>query len=262
MNERLERVDVSGVKGMFAESETGKRDRDEDFIACGDSIGLRVAVLCDGMGGGRSGDVASESTAREFITGIQRIKSELEDRWYVQEYRFEAIARVISDCHEAVISIAGSSGISGTTLTGIVSTYDQDRVSLVDLVHIGDSRCYRICKGVPELLTNDHSITGDMVRAEYIKIHEIEETSGKNTLTRNIGDEGSSSAEILTLDPREGVCFLLCCDGVWGPLHGVGGLWLPDSDTCSQETVRIMVDESIKRGSTDNCSILIVDLST
>ena len=50
MTERLERVDLSGVKGMFAESETGKRDRDEDYIACGNSIDLRVAVLCDGMG--------------------------------------------------------------------------------------------------------------------------------------------------------------------------------------------------------------------
>ena len=261
MTERLERVDLSGVKGMFAESDTGKRDRDEDYIACGNSIDLRVAVLCDGMGGGRNGDVASEATAREFITNIQRRRSELEDGWFDQENRFEAMAEVIGDCHGVVNSIAGARGISGTTLTAVVSTYDGDRISLIDLVHIGDSRCYRIFRGVPELLTNDHSVTGDMVRAEYIKIHEIEETSGKNTLTRNIGDEGSSSAEIVNLDPRDGVCFLLCCDGVWGPLHGVGGLWLPNTELCSQEAVRIMVDESIRRGSTDNCSVLIADLA-
>ena len=261
MKEHPQRVDLDGVKGMFGESATGKRERDEDYIACGDFGGLRVGVLCDGMGGGQNGELASEATARAFITGVRGLKSELADRWFDEKFRFDALAEVIGHCHEVVNSMAGGSDLSGTTLTAVVSTYDEGSISLVDLVHIGDSRCYRICEGVPDLLTNDHSVTGDMVRAEYIKIHEIEETAGKNTLTMNIGDERSSAAEITTLDPKEGVCFLLCCDGVWGPLHGASGLWLPDSEPCSQGTARMMVEKSIERGSTDNCSVLTIDLS-
>ena len=261
MKEQPQRVELSDVKGMFGESATGKRERDEDYIACGQFGNLRVGVLCDGMGGGRDGDLASEAVARAFITGLRNLESEISDKWLDEEIRFAAISEVIGHCHEVVNSMAGGSGLSGTTLTAVVSTYEGGSISLIDLIHIGDSRCYRICEGSPYLLTNDHSVTGDMVRADYIKIHEIEETSGKNTLTRNIGDEVSSAAEITSLDPEEGVCFLLCCDGVWGPLHGSSGLWLPESEPCSQESARIIVEKSIERGSTDNCSVLMVDLS-
>ena len=158
--------------------------------------------------------------------------------------------------------MAGGQGVSGTTLTALVATYDGGRPSYADLVHVGDSRCYRICEGVPHLLTEDHSVTGDMVRAGYIGIHEIEETSGSNTLTRNIGDRGISSADIYVLDLDYGICFLLCCDGVWGPLHKESGLWLPSGHLCSQASSDAIVEMAIERGSTDNCSVLIVDLGT
>ena len=44
------RVEISATPGMFGSSLCGKREIDEDFIACGDFFGVRVAVLCDGMG--------------------------------------------------------------------------------------------------------------------------------------------------------------------------------------------------------------------
>ena len=52
--------------------------------------------------------------------------------------------------------------------------------------------------------------------------------------------------------------FVLCCDGVWGPLHTEEGLWLPDMD---EEVARSMVDEALRMGSRDNCSVLVFDLA-
>jgi len=52
--------------------------------------------------------------------------------------------------------------------------------------------------------------------------------------------------------------FVLCCDGVWGPLHTEEGLWLPDMD---EGMARSMVDEALRMGSRDNCSVLVFDLA-
>ena len=253
-----ERVDLAEASWAFGASETGKRERDEDYVSCDEFGNVRVGVLCDGMGGGQSGELASEIAARVFITGVRRIVDELGSSWPDGEARHEAYAEVIGHCHESVGGISGG-GASGTTLTAVVATFDEGGTPSIDLVHIGDSRCYRVLDGRAELLTNDHSVTGDMVRAGYIQMHEIEETSGKNTLTKNIGDEGSSKADVSTIS-SEGGSFLLCCDGVWGPLHGVSGLWLADYDIRSQEMAAGMVEKAIERGSSDNCSVLIIDL--
>ena len=254
-----ERVDLAGVSWAFGASETGKRERDEDYVACDEFGSVRIGVLCDGMGGGQSGELASEVSAKVFITGVRRVVGELTDSWSDDEARHDAYAEVIGHCHESVGGISGEGGISGTTLTAVVATFDNGYASSVDMIHIGDSRCYRILDDRAELLTGDHSVTGDMVRAKYIQMHEIEETSGKNTLTKNIGDDRSSKADISTINP-EGGALLLCCDGVWGPLHGVSGLWLADSDISSQEMADKMVEEAIDKGSSDNCSVLIIDL--
>lgn len=261
MNDRTKRVDIAGISGMFGESVTGKRERDEDYIACDEFGNVRVGVLCDGMGGGQSGDLASETAARVFITCVRESSGGLAERWSDVLTRHRALSEAIGNCHEAIVAMAGGVGLSGSTLTAVVATYGLEAIESIDLVHIGDSRCYRISHSGAEILTDDHSVTGDMVRADYIKIHEIEDTSGKNTLTRNIGDEGSSSADIVSLDPSGGSRFLLCCDGVWGPLHGSNGMWLADTDPCSNEFARLMVESALERGSTDNCSVLLADLS-
>ena len=68
-----ERVDLAEASWAFGASETGKRERDEDYVACDEFGSVRVGVICDGMGGGQSGELASEIAARVFITGVRRI---------------------------------------------------------------------------------------------------------------------------------------------------------------------------------------------
>ena len=238
---------------------TGKRDRDEDFVACSEFGGVRVGVLSDGMGGGISGEMASELASRTFMHGIGEIVGKDSDLWEDEEKRREAYAEIVEKCHDVVISMAGGPGLSGTTLTAIVASHNNGNVGFADLIHIGDSRCYEIFPGGHRIATQDHSITGDMVRAGYIEIHEIEETAGRNTLTKNIGDENRSQADISNLELDQECTILLCCDGVWGPLHTESGFFEP-ADFYSQDSANEIVAEAIERGSTDNCSVLILRL--
>ena len=254
------RVEISATPGMFGSSLCGKREIDEDFIACGDFFGVRVAVLCDGMGGEASGEVSSKLAAGGFVKGIGSLYTNRSGKWTESEWRHKAYRKLVEKCHDSVNRVAGGPGLSGTTLTAVVLTFEGKKVSFFDIVNIGDSRCYVLDQEGPRLLTDDHSVTGDMVRAGYIDIHEIPETSGNNVLTRNIGDKARSEPDVWTFEFRGEVGFLICCDGVWDPLHGPEGLWLPDSDIFSRQSADTLVKEAIDRGSTDNCSVLIIEI--
>ena len=260
MTEDEKRVIIQGTSGIFGASLTGKREKDEDYIHCIAIKDIQIAILCDGMGGTKNGELASKEASKAFIKGIQMIHKKYSNRWVSEKYRHSRYKKLIDICHNKVASITGKFGESGTTLTALVTTYDKKIPVSLDLIHIGDSRCYKVKGNNAELLTSDHSVTGDMLRAKYIEIHEIAETPGNNSLTRNIGDENKSSAEIKTLEIDSNYFYLMCCDGVWDPLHKKDGFWTPNVDCNSQNYVDTIVNEAIIRGSTDNCSALVVNL--
>ena len=178
-------------------------------------------------------------------------------KWSVENWRHGAYKKLIARCHDSVDEMAGGRGVSGTTITALVFTISHGITPQVDIVNLGDSRCYKMDEEGTSLLTHDHSLTGDMARAGYIEIHEIPDTAGSSALTRNVGDEARSEPDLFTINLTEEAGFILCCDGVWDPLHGPEGLWLPDCNPFSQKAADLIVEEAIKRGSTDNCSVLI-----
>ena len=228
-------------------------------MICKDFSGVRVGALCDGMGGGSLGDIASMTAARQFIEGVGSFFRKFPEKWKSEKARHRVYEELVRMSHDKVNNIGGTAGKSGTTMTAIVITYDRGVASLADLVHIGDSRCYLVNDENIELLTLDHSVTGGMVEVGYIELHEISETSGRNVLTKHIGDERGSKPDISTFMVSSGSKFILCCDGVWEVLHEKNGLWLPDPPAFDQEVAEVIVKESILRGSSDNVSVLLID---
>ena len=125
---------------------------------------------------------------------------------------------------------------------------------------MGDSRIYQKKGDSFLLITDDHTPTGEMFRADYIKIHEIPETAGSNTLTKHLGHKAMLEADFFTLDSLES-CFLICCDGVWSSLHTKEGLYAPENYK-NQEFIEHIVDEALKRDGSDNCSALLIDIQS
>ena len=239
----LAKIDAISLKG--------KRPVDEDFIIAEDlSNGVQVTVLLDGVGGGAKGEVASEAAGRAFVESVElsnlSASKSLED----------SLKRCIRAANMAVEKISAESQLrSGTTITAIVAKRgDDDSIEWAKLVHIGDSRAYRVRGGIAELLSEDHSMTGEMVRAGYIQLHEIEETHGKNVLTMCLGGPAELNPQIESIELSQGDVVMLCCDGVWGPLHTEEGMWIGSLN--AEELAK----EALDRGSTDNCSVLLWEI--
>ena len=65
---------------------------------------------------------------------------------------------LIARCHDSVDEMAGGRGVSGTTITALVFTVSHGITPQVDIVNLGDSRCYKMDEEGTSLLTHDHSL--------------------------------------------------------------------------------------------------------
>ena len=249
---------------MLVASLRGERDSNQDFSCCDEIGDLRIGVLCDGMGGLANGEEASKRAAEGFVRKLKRAANKSRNKFDSEEFRFLAYKKIIQKCHEMVESISGGLGSSGTTMTAIVVSSGENGSDFVDIVNIGDTRCYRLAKGSekPQLLTDDHTVTGDLVRSNSIEIHEVPLVQGNNVLNRFLGKSGFPKADVFFHSWDREDIYLLCSDGVWNPLHEEVGMWLPENHLECEDLASRIVKESIERGSEDNCSAIVVSLGS
>ena len=256
---------INQISAVSVASEQGPRPRDEDYILTwkmkvGDSIAYALLLL-DGMGGGEAGEDASEQGA---VFALQHIIHSL-DKEHLdnQEARHELLMGTVLNADTGVRDLAKKIGTrvrcGSTLVVYLVISGPEGRTC--DLAWIGDSRAYTLTSdGLLDLRSTDHSTTGEMVEAGYIELWEVSKTPGHNVLTQSLGgpkDEWKGG-EVIAIETAGISGLLLCCDGVWGPLHGKDGLALPNGgDVLDAGT---WVAEALEAGSTDNCSALVVQL--
>ncbi len=134
------------------------RDHNEDSIGSNADIGL--AVLADGMGGHRGGEVASAITVSTILEELgSKLKHVTHDENAEKtEYSLESIA-VLNAVYEANSNVFNASNENsqyrgmGTTVV-VVLFYD----NRFTVAHVGDSRLYRLRDGQLEQITSDHSL--------------------------------------------------------------------------------------------------------
>jgi protein phosphatase len=82
--------------------------------------------------------------------------------------------------------------------------------------HVGDSRVYRFRDGKLELVTEDHSLLNDYLKAKKLSPEEIEAFPHKNVIVRALGMKDTVQVDVGRFEPQDGDVFLLCSDGLSG----------------------------------------------
>ncbi|HHJ35532.1 MAG TPA: Stp1/IreP family PP2C-type Ser/Thr phosphatase [Gammaproteobacteria bacterium] len=190
------------------------RDHNEDAIGCDENIAL--AVLADGMGGHRGGEMASAitvSTILEFILDkakdINTGETDDETGYSAESLMIhEAITLANKNVHDSSEANAQYRGM-GTTVV-VVMFYD-NRFSVA---HVGDSRLYRYRDGELEQITRDHSLMQELIDRGFYTPEQARNSLNKNLVTRAIGIDSN-----VQIDVQEDVAmvddiYLLCSDGV------------------------------------------------
>ncbi len=229
------RVDVG-----FA-TEKGKRAQNEDFVAaCYEPLPMRtqlqaVAAVADGVGGHKGGRQAAETAVRCFIDG------------YYAQPETVGVARGAARALEATNRWIATQARVDPELAGMSTTFSALIVSrrMAHVVHVGDSRVYRLGEAGLELLTTDHVAgSGDFAHA----------------LRRAIGFEDTVHFDHATFGLSVHDRFLLCTDGVHGFLRHSRLRELLGERLSPNETARNVVAAALDTGGSDNATALVVDI--
>jgi serine/threonine protein phosphatase PrpC len=236
---------VSGVKASVGfVSETGPRQRNEDFAGAVFGSELPeprrdvVAALSDGIGSTRGGREAAEIAVRGFLDGFCDLPETMEVR--------RAAAIVLNALNGWIHSQSHRdpelSGM-GCTFTALVL-----RGRVAHVLHVGDSRAYRLSRDRLTCLTSDHVRQGGKGGGR------------SNILTRALGVETELRLDYGTQPVAQHDRFLLCSDGVHGYLADEFIAGIMQERVSSEDTARALVAAALDAGSTDNCTALVLDV--
>lgn len=199
-------IDTKTPFTAIAESRIGGRSENQDTCAWQDTRHGFLLLVCDGMGGGPSGKIASQMAADAIVNSVLDSKPELDRR--------EVLARAIRDANNALLAAQDADprlrGM-GTTVTALLINKQSAVVA-----HVGDSRVYQF-RGPRKLFrTFDHSHVFELVKAKALTEEEARLSGESNIITRALGPMEKVEPDIEELPYEKGDRFMLCTDGIWG----------------------------------------------
>lgn len=203
---------------FFGSTDVGcKRKLNEDFFKISHLI--KLTVVCDGMGGHESGDVASRIVAETMTDVFSRMT----------ERQLQILSESLSkDIPSIAQRLYFSAQLANTRLIKTVKESNVKKGMGTTLVavhfflgnaivlHVGDSRCYRIRNGVMNCLTRDHSLVRSLIEQGEMTEEEFDGFDQKNVITQALGMSRTIRMDLLVDKVEDNDVFLLCSDGLWG----------------------------------------------
>jgi len=149
-----------------AATDTGRvRHLNEDAYAS--RAGQGLFVVCDGMGGAASGEVASRLAAQSIVDRLNGAEPESAgaDPALAAGYRPQTVrlADAVRQANQCVYDHAQQNARDAGMGTTLVSAWIAQGIA--SLAHVGDSRAYLWRNEELEPLTQDHSLVDAQVRA-------------------------------------------------------------------------------------------------
>ncbi|MEX2163955.1 MAG: Stp1/IreP family PP2C-type Ser/Thr phosphatase [Sulfuricaulis sp.] len=230
------------------------RAQNEDHIACVPEAGL--AVIADGMGGHKAGEVASKY-AVEIIRNhvIERLIGK--DKTNDHAAETEIVGEAIQQANEAIYKMAQAQPeCAGMGSTVVVTVFYGDRFCVG---HVGDSRLYRFRDNLLSQVTQDHSVVQELVSRGLATADEARMSVSKNLVTRALGVEPTVVPDIAEQMLHDDDTFLLCSDGLNEVLaDGDIEMLLMEHRHHLESAVKQMVALANERGAPDNVSAIAV----
>ncbi len=210
--------------------------------------GPRLLAVADGMGGHAAGEVASAVA----IAAIAPLDDDAPGTDLLDALREAALVanQHLRDMVEGDPALEGM----GTTLTAILSAG-----SRLGLMHIGDSRCYLLRDGELSQITHDHSLVQTLIDEGRITEEEASSHPQRSVITRVLDGRPDLEVDLSVREVREGDRYLICSDGLTGPVGSRDTLTETLSIADPQEAVDRLVQLALRGGGPDNITAIVAD---
>ena len=213
-----------------------------------------LCVVCDGMGGAKSGNIASTLAADVFVQQIKQSWSGEYIQGNVDKMMKDAIKVTNFTVFDQSQQFEEFTGM-GTTLVAVLTNG-----KWATIVNVGDSRAYLIDRAGIHQVTVDHSVVQLMVSRGELTPEQAKTYPGKSLITRAIGTETLVHCDIFHKKVTKGDYLLLCSDGLSNLMaeqeilievaHG------QDKEKCCQR----LLDIAKKRGAPDNVTSILLSI--
>ena len=211
-----------------------------------------LAIVCDGMGGAKSGNIASSLAMDVFIEEVRRCWVPTMDEEKLDQMLKSAVKLANFTVYDQSRQIEEFDGMGTTLVAALI------RGRKATVVNVGDSRAYGIDENGIRQITTDHSLVQLMVDRGELTPEMARNYPGKNLITRAIGTETMVACDLYHLDVKRGNFLLLCSDGLsnmmdeqeilFEVVHGV------NKQYCCQRLLNIAKN----RGAPDNVTSVLV----
>ena len=213
-----------------------------------------LCVVCDGMGGAKSGNIASSLAADVFVQEVKQTWTPGMEGAQLDRMLFSAVKLANFTVYDQSKQFEDFTGM-GTTLVAVLV-----HGKTVTVINVGDSRAYCIDRDGISQITVDHSLVQMMVTRGELTPEQAKTYPGKNLITRAIGTEPVVKGDIFHRSVERGDCLLLCSDGLSNIIDEQEILFEviygQDKKHCCQRLLEIAKN----RGAPDNVTSILIEI--
>jgi protein phosphatase len=216
-------------------------------------------AVCDGMGGAKAGEFASNIAVEKITTllprsfkaaaagpdaGFADVLAEL----YEQVHRaLSYLGRSYDECHGMQTTMSLAWFTPGWMYFG----------------HVGDTRIYQLAKARNELLqlTEDDTHVAWLLRQGKLKDYEARTHPRRNVLQKALGGENQFvDPQVGAVECGRGDQFLLCSDGLTEGLYEHQIVDLLRTKSKDFNPAQALVESSVKNDGRDNTTALVIQI--
>jgi serine/threonine protein phosphatase PrpC len=215
-------------------------------------VSPNILAVADGMGGYIGGEIAS----RTVITKLAELNPILSNPELDHESREDLLRTSIASMDSAIAEIGAQRpelvGM-GTTLTSI-SLFN----NYVLLLHVGDSRAYRVRGKKIEQISHDHTVVQELVDQGRLTLDEIADHPQRSFLTQAIMGKENLTPILVAYPAVKGDKYLVCSDGLTAVVDEGKIAQALQEDL--QSAVNTLVDLTYKNGAPDNVTVIATEV--
>ena len=213
-----------------------------------------LCIVCDGMGGAKSGNVASTLAVDVFVQEIKRTwKADMDAEKKEQMLR-NAVKLTNFTLYDQSQQFEEFAGMGTTLVAALIHGKN------ITLVNVGDSRAYSIRPDGVSQLTTDHSLVQMMISRGELTPERAKRYPGKNLITRAIGPESSVECDIFHHKIQKDECLLLCSDGLSNLVDDQEILFEVVHGANKESGCERLLAIAKNRGAPDNVTCVLVQL--
>lgn len=211
-----------------------------------------LCVVCDGMGGAKSGNVASTLAVDVFVDEIRRSWKPGMEQDKVDQMLRSAVKLANFTVFDQAAQFEEFDGMGTTLVAALIHNRN------ATIVNVGDSRCYGIDRSGIRQITKDHSLVQLMVDRGELTAEVAKTYPGKNFITRAIGTEALVMCDIYHQSLNRGDYLLLCTDGLSNLMDDQEILFEVVHGVNKQHCCKRLLNIAVSRGAPDNVTSILV----